>query len=252
VARGRRRPVIGVNLDFEREPAPRSAVRAAYYDAVFEAGGCPILIPPIPSEEQIALVLDGVDGLVLTGGDDLDPACFGASPHPSVKLLHPRRQDFDLAIIRATLERGIPALAICCGMQVMNVVRGGTLVQDIPSLVATSIVHGVRGSPGVPACAAVSPPLEHGVAVNPGSRLREIVGADELVVNSAHHQACDRMGSGLRITARAPDGVIEAWEDPDRAFLIGVQWHPERMPDRAPQRALFSALIRSALELASR
>ncbi len=233
-----RRPVSGSNRDCEAEPLPRSMLRVTYYDAVHAAGGVPLLLPPIEDPAAIAAMLERVDGLVLTGGDDIDPTHFGEELHPSCKLLSRRRQDFDLALARAALERRAPVLAICCGMQAVNVVRGGSLIQDIPSAVAAPLAH--RAVPtGAPA-------PEHEVAIEPGTRLREIVGADRIVANSAHHQSCGRMGADLRLSARAADRLIEAFEDPDHPFLLGVQWHPERIAARAPHGALFRALVAAA------
>lgn len=229
------RPVIGVNLDFEIEPAPRSMLRETYYDAVWRAGGLPLLIPPIADDEAIAAALDRVDGLVLTGGDDLDPGLWGESAHPACKLLAKRRHDFDLRLSRAALERRKPLLAICCGMQTINVVRGGSLIQDIPSLVPGAGVH--KKQDAAP---------EHDVLIEPGTRLREIVGAERVLANTFHHQSCGRIGAGLRVSARAPDGIIEAWEDPAQPFLVGVQWHPERIADRPEQLSLFRALVDAA------
>ncbi|HVY61935.1 MAG TPA: gamma-glutamyl-gamma-aminobutyrate hydrolase family protein [Planctomycetota bacterium] len=229
------RPLIGVNLDFEPEPNPRSVLRETYYDAVFRAGGTPVLLPPVTDPEYLADVVARLDGLVLTGGDDIHPEHWGEELHPTCKLLPRRRLDFDLALARAALERRLPILAICCGMQAINVVRGGSLIQDIPSCVKSEILHKQKGADP-----------EHEVAVEPGTRLREIVGRDRIVANSAHHQSCGRMGADLRVAARAPDGVIEAWEDPAHPFLIGLQWHPERIAQREEQLALFRALVEAA------
>jgi putative glutamine amidotransferase len=223
-------PVIGINLDFEPEPLPRSILRETYYDAVFRAGGMPLLLPPIAQPDYIARALACVDGLVLTGGDDIHSEHWGEELHPSCKLLPKRRLVFDLALARAALERRLPILAICCGMQAINVVRGGSLIQDIPSVLKSDVVH--KGAD-----------VEHEVAVEPGTRLREIVGRERILTNSAHHQSCGRMGADLRVAARASDGVIEAWEDPAYPFLIGLQWHPERIADRAEQLAIFRALV---------
>jgi putative glutamine amidotransferase len=231
------RPLIGINLDFECEPFPRSVLRETYYDAVSRAGGCPVLLPPIADPEVVEAHLAHVDGIVLTGGDDIDPQHFGEERHPACKLLPRRRQDYDLALTRAAIERGVPTLAICCGMQCGNVVRGGSLIQDIPTALQGALVH----SSGNAAKNA-----EHEVSIERGTRLHEILGADKVLANSAHHQSCGRIGKGLRVTAHAPDGVVEAWEDPTHPFLIGVQWHPERIVDRPPHLNLFRALVDAA------
>jgi len=231
------RPLIGINLDFEETPRPRSFVRDTYYDAVFAAGGLPVLLPPIADEAAVTALLGRLDGLVLTGGDDLDPCHWGEEKHQSCKLLPRRRESFDLLLGRLALAKSIPLLAICCGTQLVNVIRGGTLIQDIPSLVPSEICHRTGDAANT---------AEHDVEVVPGTRLREIVGADRIRANSIHHQSCGRMGAGLVVAARAADGVIEAWEDPEHPFLLGVQWHPERISGEAPHGALFRALMEAA------
>jgi len=240
------RPAIGINLEYETEPNERSILRPAYYDAVFLAGGLPVLLPPIAGAGYVELALDVVDGLLLTGGDDLDPRLYGAEPHPSIKLIASRRQEFDLELARGAIERRLPVLAICCGMQTLNVILGGDLFQDIAAFVPGAQRHtpqhrGLR--------------LEHEVRIEPGTALERIAGARSFPVVSTHHQAVRRLAPGLRAAAFAKDGVIEAFESeaPDKAgpssgevLVLGVQWHPERAADSAPHRALFDWLVRSA------
>lgn len=214
-------PVIGLTLDSE-EPGgysklPWYALRENYCSAVARAGGLPILLPHEP--EQAAAYLDRIDGLVVTGGNfDVDPGLFGAaSRHPTVKTKD-RRTAFEVRVTTGALERDMPVLGICGGQQLLNVVLGGTLIQHIPDEVDAALAHeqpNPRTEPG------------HSVRVAAGTLLHRICEADELAVNSAHHQAAKAVGEGIRVNAVAPDGVIEGIEDPGRRFCLGVQWHPE-------------------------
>jgi len=231
------RPRIGLNCDVTvaASGAEGLALNWAYVEAVVRAGGVPLVLPPV-SEELLGGVLGAVDGLLLVGGRDYDPALYGRARHEAASLLSPRRMAFDLALARRALGDGLPTLGVCGGAQLVNVALGGTLVQDIPDEVGTELEHRALGG---------SSPF-HTVEVAAGSRLAGIVGEGTLEVNSSHHQAVEEAGSGLRVVARAPDGVIEAVEGVGRAFVLGVQWHPERMLDREEQLALFRALVREA------
>jgi gamma-glutamyl-gamma-aminobutyrate hydrolase PuuD len=202
-------------------------VPADYVRAVVAVGGAPLLVPP---GAPVAETLDVVDGLVFSGGSDLDPELYGATAHAQTVGIFRERDDFELERMRAALERDVPMLAICRGSQVLNVALGGDLEQHVPDRVGTEL-H--REVPGVFS--------EHGVEVLAGTRLGSILG-DRHDVKSHHHQGFGRLGSGLREAARAPDGTLEALEDPDRRFTLGVLWHPEAGEDRA----LFEALISEA------
>jgi putative glutamine amidotransferase len=230
------RPRIGLTLDAEPPGGysrlPWYALRANYFEAIARAGGLPIALPhdPLLVEEWLELL----DGLVVTGGAfDLDPALYGdAARHPTVRTTD-RRTGFEAAITRAALARDRPILGICGGQQLLNVVLGGDLIQHIPDAIAGCLAHeqpNPRTEPG------------HDVEVLPGSLLHAIGGATRLAVNSAHHQAAGRVGAGVVVSGRAPDGVIEAIEAPERRFCIGVQWHPEYAISAADD-ALFEALI---------
>lgn len=235
----RKRPVIGLTLD--SEPAggwskmPWYALRQNYFAAVAEAGGLPVALAHLPSLAET--YLDGLDGLLVTGGAfDVDPALFGAETRHATVSLKEARTAFELAVLRAALARDLPVLGICGGQQLLNVVLGGTLIQHIPDAVPGALAHeqpNPRDQPG------------HAVAVVPGSLLAGIVGQAEMAVNSAHHQAADAVGHGIAITARAPDGIIEAIEDPRKKFCLGVQWHPEYHVDPGDRR-IFDAFITAA------
>ncbi|HEX5762851.1 MAG TPA: gamma-glutamyl-gamma-aminobutyrate hydrolase family protein [Solirubrobacterales bacterium] len=214
------------------------ALGLAYMRAVEAAGGIPLVIPPL-AVETIEPLLDRVDGICLSGGPDLDPATYGADPHPQLGPTEPPLDRFELAVARAADARQVPVLAICRGTQALNVARGGTLHQHLPDL-SEQIGHRQQDAANEPS---------HAIEVEPGSRLGAALGADgtpvagQLGVNSFHHQAIDRLGEGLAIVARAPDGTIEAVEDPERDFLIGVQWHAETMVERPYEAALFRSFV---------
>lgn len=198
------------------------------------AGGRPLLIPP--SEEAIDETLDALDGLVFTGGPDLDPAFYDSDPHPETNNVRPERDRAEIALLTAALERDMPVLAICRGSQVMNVALGGDLEQHVPDLVGHD---GHKEVPGVFS--------RHPVAVEPGSKLHEIVG-DAVDVSSHHHQGYGRLGKGLDVVTRADDGTVEALAAGDRTFALGVLWHPEDGDD--PR--LFEELISAARDYGAR
>jgi putative glutamine amidotransferase len=197
--------------------------------AVTRAGGVPLLVPPGAAYEE---TLESVDGLIFSGGSDLDPELYGEQAHPETDGWVRERDDFELGLMQAALARDVPLLAICRGSQVLNVALGGDLEQHVPDRVSTN-VH--KETPGVFA--------EHDVAVVPGTKLASILGTGS-DVKSHHHQGYGELGSGLREAARAPDGTVEALEDPSHRFVVGVLWHPEEGEDVA----LFEALVREAAE----
>jgi putative glutamine amidotransferase len=187
-----------------------------YDAAVRRAGATP---RPLSLDAPSSAALEGVDGLVLTGGDDVDPALYGESPHPTYDVSEPGRDVFEIDLVCRALAADLPVLAICRGLQVLNVALGGTLIQDIPSEPGALLQHDAEGPPNT---------LAHSVAVAPGSCLAALVGPDDTrAVNSRHHQAIRALGQGLVVTATSPDGVIEAAELPAARFCVGVQWHPE-------------------------
>ena len=200
--------------------ALRVRVNAAYATAIRGAGLLPLVLPVLdPADADAAL--DDVAGLVLTGGEDVSPARYGSAPHPELGDTHDGRDAFEIALVEAARARGLPTLAICRGIQILNVALGGTLVQDIPSEWKDSIVHDGEW----PRSARV-----HEVDVTPGSRLARALGTERPVVNSMHHQAVRTVASPLATVARAPDGIVEGVEWPtDDWWMVGVQWHPEEL-----------------------
>lgn len=229
---GGARPLIGIAASTGEDIlGPTSSLGRAYVDAVATAGGIPFVVP-ILDPRDAPDVLSRLDGLVLSGGGDVDPARYGAEPHASVYGVNPDRDAWELALIGAAT---LPVLAICRGMQLVNVAAGGTLVQHVPDV--TALPHRLIDR---------SEELVHDVDVVAGSRLAAVTGAVSLGVNSLHHQAVDRVGVGLRVVARAPDGVVEALEPDDGRALLAVQWHPEWLVARPLQLALFRWLVEAA------
>jgi putative glutamine amidotransferase len=234
-----RRPVIGVTLD--SEPAggysklPWYALRENYCDVVAAAGGLPVALPHEPDLAEHYLAL--IDGLIVTGGAfDVDPALYGGGTRHETVRLKERRTRFEWAVTEGAARTDKPVLGICGGQQLLHVVLGGKLIQHIPDAVAEALAHeqpNPRNEPG------------HTVKVAKGTRLHGIVGADELQVNSAHHQAAADAPTGIVVNATAPDGVIEAIEDPSRRFCLGVQWHPEYGISPG-DTALVEAFVRAA------
>jgi putative glutamine amidotransferase len=204
-------------------------VPAAYVQAVEKAGGRALLVPP--AGDAIEETLDRLDGLIFSGGSDLDPAHYGQDPHEETLGIVPHRDEAELGLLRGALEREMPVLAICRGSQVLNVARGGDLVQHLPEVVGH---HDHKNDPaGVFA--------DHDVDVVAGTHVQRLLG-DRAPVKSHHHQGFGRIGEGLRVAAHAHDGTVEAVEDPDRPFVVGVLWHPEAGEDFA----LFQGLVDEA------
>ena len=219
----------------------RVRVNEAYTDALAAAGLIPMILPPIDPSIAVAS-LRNVAGLVLTGGEDVDPALFGEAPHPGTGVPHRGRDVYELALARAAALHRIPTLAICRGAQVMNVALGGTLVQDIAAQRPTSAEHDLS---------ARRTERVHGVAVDADSRLARVVGATAIETNSSHHQSVDHAASELRVTARSADGIVEALEarDPDW-WMLAVQWHPEELTGTQEDwdRRLFAAFAEAVRE----
>jgi putative glutamine amidotransferase len=236
-----KRPRIGIPMRIEHA-TDRFYLSRHYSEAVEAAGGAPVHISLIPHTEYIDAVVDGLDGILLPGSDsDVDPLRYGQQPHYALGAVHKIKDETDLLLIDAAERKQLPILGICFGMQVLNVSRGGTLIQDIRSQLPEAIKH----EQGVP-----RERPSHNVRVALGSNLSSILQVVDLVVNSHHHQAIETIGADLVPTAWSSDGLIEAFEDPRRdRFVMAVQWHPELawQSDRFSQR-LFNAFVAHARE----
>ncbi|MCU0241491.1 MAG: gamma-glutamyl-gamma-aminobutyrate hydrolase family protein [Vicinamibacteria bacterium] len=229
------RKVVGLSAGFGAAGAV--VLRCTYVDSISQAGAVPVILPP-GAPESAADVLARLDALMITGGDDVDPALYGASAHPATTHVSRGRDDFEIALIKAALARDLPLLCICRGLQILNVALGGTLYQDIPSELPGAVRH--RGD-------GARHEKIHDVEIAPDTLLAALLGAGCLAVNSLHHQAIRDVAPGLAVSARAiPDGIVEAVESPAQRFLLGVQWHPEEFWNREDVfRPLFDALIKA-------
>lgn len=224
------KPVIGINGDVKSEPELAVRVKCNYIDAVRRAGGVPIVLPA-GSPEDVPYLLQRIDGLVLTGGGDIDLRFLGIDLHPSVELMEPRRQQFDWELTKTALDGSIPTLGICLGMQMMAVAGGGKMIQHIPDVkMKPELNHRER----------------HDVEISKNSRLGSILNVTKTNIVSHHHQGIVELPPAMRKVASAPDGLIEAFEGAGDRFLIGVQWHPERDPRSPETQALFAALVDAA------
>jgi putative glutamine amidotransferase len=236
------RPVIGVNADFvaaSKHQIAHLRLNAGYFETVLVAGGLPVIMPPYGTEAEIDQFLDHLDGIILSGGLDMDPRRHGMLSHSSVQPIAARRSDHDRILVRRVIDRQMPVLAIGLGMQQLNVALGGTLYLHIPEDQPRAMPH------WDPSC---SGPHRHAVLLESGSRIDEIYGGGEIRVNSAHHQAVAKVGTGLRIGAVAPDGIIESIEAVDSNwFCIGVQWHPESETASALDMQLLESFIQACL-----
>jgi putative glutamine amidotransferase len=234
-------PLIGITTSVTVDKTPeRAYVNGAYIRAVQAAGGIPVLLTPHFTAEVQAALWERLDGLVLTGGGDIEPSRFGEVGHPTVDEVSPARDDLELGLTRRAVTEDVPLFAICRGIQVLNVALGGTLVQDIPSEWPNALAH-AQSAPRHEATHAVK-------IMGEGTHLGRVLGTLEIEVNSLHHQAIKRLGDGLREVAWAPDGIVEGVEMPgDGRFVVGVQWHPEELVthDQAA-RNLFDALVDAA------
>jgi putative glutamine amidotransferase len=239
-------PVIGVTPDFnagDRKDMggsePTYFLRARYIRAIEELGGIPLILPLVASPAARRRLLDGVDGLLITGsGPDLPPRLYGERQRYPFPLVSERRADFELELVRQARKRDLPLLGICGGMQATNVACGGTLFQDIPAQVQHPLDHRQQ---------AKAIHVSHPVTVTPNSLLKKIVGEARLMVNSSHHQSVKAVAPSLIASAVAPDGIVEAIESPAHRFLLAIQWHPEFLFERhKAHRRLFEALLRAA------
>lgn len=236
-----KRPIIGINADFipaSKTLPPTNRLTIGYCDTVFNTGGLPMILPTMTKEWDVDAVLDQLDGVILSGGLDIDPKRVGQPSHPTVSPMAPRREDSDNRLLKRIIERKIPLLAIGVGMQQLNIALGGTLFLHLPEECPKSMPH-FDPSGG---------PHRHIVNLVPKTTLDDIYGGGELRVNSSHHQAVKTLGTKLRACAICPDEVIEAIESTDPSwFCIGVQWHPEAETAAALDLQLFDAFVQSSV-----
>jgi putative glutamine amidotransferase len=235
------KPWVGINGDFraaKQDAGALSWFNTGYYDSVAACGGLPVLIPPMAEDDDLKQLLKKLDGLVLSGCTyDLDPGRLGLQAHPTSRPMPQRREDFDRRLCQLAVDMRIPMLAIGSGMQTLNVVCGGSLFAHVPEDVPKSILH--RDS--------VETTLRHVLEIEPGSRVDSIYGPGEIRVNSQHHMSIDEPADGFVVSARTPDGVIEAIEaDDERWFCMGVQWHPENTTASALDMQIFESLLDAA------
>jgi len=240
-------PLIGVTTTLRTPPTargPQVILNAGYVEAVERPGATALLLSPAHGPDSLNRILDTVHGLVLTGGEDVDPARYGQPPHPALSTVTPERDEMEFAVLAGALERGLPVLAICRGIQLLNVALGGTLYQDLPAERPDSIIVHEQDAP--------VDQRWHAARVEEGSALHHIFGASELFINSFHHQAIRSLAPPLRATVWADDGLIEGVESMEHPWVIGVQWHPERgeaelaHDKRDPDRRLFWEFVNVA------
>ncbi len=237
-------PLVGLTCFSITPSRSRSRSRLAqnrsYVRALVDAGGAPVLIPHLSNKDLLRRIYESLDGLLLPGGEDVDPAWYGEVAHEKLGKVDREQDETELALARWAMEEGMPLLAICRGIQVLNVALGGSLVQDIPSQ-----VPGAQRHERIPRTRRDH--LSHTVSVEAGTRLAQLVAADALGVNSFHHQALKEVAPGLVISGRAPDGVVEAVEGVNHPFALGLQWHPEALVDRdVSARRIFGAFIEAS------
>lgn len=224
---------------FYRWPARKQFdyIKREYCEAILLAGGIPILLPNVAPPSILSPLIETLDGLLLTGGGDMDPAIYAQAQHPKLGTIVPARDTFEMALMEQFLETRKAILGICRGHQVLNVILGGTLHQDLSCLPRETLTHADPQQSGK---------IFHQVSVEPESRLAKIFGTTKIETNSSHHQVIDELGRGLEAVALAPDGVIEAVELRGFEFVLSVQWHPEGIIDREHSQKLFAALIEHA------
>lgn len=231
------KPIVGVTsglVNASHNRHPHFELDTGYCDGILDAGGIPIILPPVAKEEVLEEFLNRLDGVLMTGGGDLNPRKLGKRPHPAIKPMPPRREESDWMLGRMIVERRMPTLCVGVSMQLVNVLFGGTLFTHLPEDMPRGMPHFDPLEPG----------HRHVVFITPRTRLERIYGEGEIRVNSAHHQGIRTLGKGLRSGALAPDGLIEAIESADKDwFLVGVQWHPESESASALDRQLFDGFI---------
>lgn len=231
------KPLIGINADFRSAKGNQpsfSVLTAGYYDSIIRAGGVPVVVPPMADEDDIAAILNRLDGFVMIGGADLDPRRDGFMLHPSVRVMDRRRESFDRKLMQAIADRRLPVFGIGVGMQLLNVTMGGNLFLHIPEDLPTAIPHRDPQDPG----------HRHSLDIVAGSLMERVYGDGEIRVSSRHHMAIDELASGFAVTARCPDGVIEAIESEMEDWIaIGTQFHPENEAASALDVRIFEEFL---------
>jgi putative glutamine amidotransferase len=234
-------PLIGITTGRETNSFGTDvfAISEAYSQAIAQAGGIPVMIPLVLDGDQIRALIPSLDGILLSGGGDVEPQQYGSASTAKVKYIDPDRDRVELTLVESAIANRIPFLGICRGIQVLNVALGGTLFTDIADLLPNALKHDYF--PDWP-----RDHLAHKVQIQPDSVLERILSADTIQVNSLHHQGIDQLAPDLEVIARAPDGLIEAVVLLDHPFGLAVQWHPENLTAHAPFRALFRAFVAAA------
>ncbi|MGA7933940.1 MAG: gamma-glutamyl-gamma-aminobutyrate hydrolase family protein [Kovacikia sp.] len=227
-------PIIGITT-YSRNEAGEFQLPGAYVDAVQQAGGVPILLPP--NQPDPVRILDILDGLIFSGGGDIDPQLYGGSHHATVYLVDSERDEFELILAKQALISRIPTLGICRGMQMLSVASGAELVTHVPETYGEAIAHRLEHP---------RRPIPHDVQVQPESQLARIVGKTDITVVSWHHQAVKTVPDIWKIAAYAADGLVEALEHPQHPWMLTVQWHPELSPEDPVHQSLFQALVKAA------
>ncbi len=237
------KPVIGItsSLNQHSSDVPFLQLGYAYTTAVQKAGGIPVIIPVGTQSVNLDALLSTLDGVLFSGGGDIDPALFGGTPHPRVYGILPERDQLEIELVKKVLEIDKPFLGICRGAQVLNVALGGKLYTDIQDQLLNAGKH--DWFPGYE-----RDRLSHTVKLTNESKLHQIFNKDEIHVNSLHHQGISQLGNGLMVSATAPDGLVEAIEVNNARFALGVQWHPECLPNDQSSQELFLAFIQSSLK----
>ena len=236
-----RQPLIGITCTQETpaNSVTMERISVDYTRAIINAGGSPVIIPTDYPVDEVEALRGALDGILLTGGGDIDPIRYRGKSHPRLIYVSPARDELEIALAKIAVKTDWPLLGICRGVQVMNVMLHGTLYVNIPTQFNSKLDHNTPYDQGRDLIA-------HEVTIEAGSRLAAIIGKDSIPVNSFHHQAARDIAPGLKISARATDGVVEGLELPDHRFFIGVQWHPECIQARPEQQALFKAFTKAA------
>lgn len=233
-------PIIGITCGTKSIAKDETvwALPTPYVQMISTAGGVPLVIAPVMNPKQLHAVFNQLDGLLFSGGGDIHPRAYKASVEADLREVDEERDHAELFLIQQAVERGKPFLAICRGIQLLNVALGGSLYQDLTTQLPTALVHDAQPQS--------TDRVFHRVLLSPDTHLHQWIGRDEIETNSSHHQAIKRLARGLRIGGRAADGVIEAVELLEHPFGLGVQWHPERLPARAESGIIFTTFVRAA------